>query len=305
MASLKKQIFWQAFSLCFLAIPALIYWVTRNLELMFYFFAGEMIAVGLLGWSLLRTVFDPLTKITAHVHELKSGNLDAPLDVVAGDGNGIEKLAQSLTTLQSSLRDLRRLHEEKILRAHEATAAAINAFPHAVAVLSPEAKIELVNHAAERFFGWKPGDEIQNSPQAWLEPLVSRALETGQSADPKPGDPAVQVFDHARELFFRPRAIPAKDAAGKVVGVTVVLVDATQLRQIDEAKSGLGAAVSHELKTPLTSIQMALHLLLDDAPAALSPRQLELLKTACGDADRLHELIQNLLDAGRRGAPSA
>jgi two-component system, NtrC family, sensor histidine kinase KinB len=109
------------------------------------------------------------------------------------------------------------------------------------------------------------------------------------------------VFDHSRELFFLPHAVPILDANQRVAGITIILVDSTELRQIDEAKSGLISSVSHELKTPLTSIQMAIHLLLEDG-ARFTPRQLEILQAARDDADRLHSLIATLLDAGRQSS---
>jgi signal transduction histidine kinase len=64
-------------------------------------------------------------------------------------------------------------------------------------------------------------------------------------------------------------------------------------------KSGLLSVVSHELKTPLTSIRMGLHLLLDERVGSLSAKQVELLSAARDDSDRLHRLIEGLLEMGR------
>ena len=64
-------------------------------------------------------------------------------------------------------------------------------------------------------------------------------------------------------------------------------------------KSGLLSAVSHELKTPLTSIRMVTHLLLEKRVGPLNEKQAELLVAAREDSDRLHQIIENLLDMGR------
>ena len=45
------------------------------------------------------------------------------------------------------------------------------------------------------------------------------------------------------------------------------------------------STVSHELKTPLTSVQMAIHLLLEEVVGPLNPKQVELLLAARQDAD--------------------
>jgi signal transduction histidine kinase len=82
-------------------------------------------------------------------------------------------------------------------------------------------------------------------------------------------------------------------------GVAVVLYDVTRFRLLDSVKTNLVATVSHELKTPLTSVRMVLHLLLERTVGALSPKQDELLTTARNDTERLLRILNNLLDLAR------
>jgi NtrC-family two-component system sensor histidine kinase KinB len=53
------------------------------------------------------------------------------------------------------------------------------------------------------------------------------------------------------------------------------------------------------LKTPLTSIRLALHVLLNEKLGPLSPQQMDILATARKDSDRLHQVIEDLLDISR------
>ena len=64
-------------------------------------------------------------------------------------------------------------------------------------------------------------------------------------------------------------------------------------------KSGMISTVSHQLKTPLTSIRMAIHLLLEEKVGPLTEKQTELLLAAREDSDRLHRILSNLLDISR------
>ena len=59
------------------------------------------------------------------------------------------------------------------------------------------------------------------------------------------------------------------------------------------------STVSHELKTPLTSVQMAVHLLLEEVVGPLTPKQIELLLAARQDSDRILAMINDLLDLTR------
>jgi K+-sensing histidine kinase KdpD len=58
--------------------------------------------------------------------------------------------------------------------------------------------------------------------------------------------------------------------------------------------------LSHDLKTPLTSLRMSVHLLQEDPEGTLTPAQRELLATAAEDVERLHALIVEHLDKPRR-----
>jgi len=245
-----------------------------------------------------RTIIRPLRELIASAQRIQAGET-API-VQATSHDEVGRLAREFNAMAATLQGFRRHDEARLLRTRETTRTAINSLPHAVAVLSPEGQIELANESAERLFGMKPGIFVRDLPLKWLHPLVDAAVERMTPVQPKGFQSAVQVFDKTRELFFLPHLIPLLDAQRQLVGMTVVLADTTELHQIDEAKSGLIASVSHELKTPLTSIQMSIHLLLDDPALHLTPRQIELLQAARDDADRLHELIGSLLDAGRR-----
>ena len=79
----------------------------------------------------------------------------------------------------------------------------------------------------------------------------------------------------------------------------MLLEDVTRFRLLDEVKSNMVATVSHELKTPLTSIRLVLHLLLQEDVGPLLPKQLELLVDARDNAERLLAMINNLLDLAR------
>jgi signal transduction histidine kinase len=81
--------------------------------------------------------------------------------------------------------------------------------------------------------------------------------------------------------------------------VAVVLYDVTRFRLMDSAKTNLVATVSHELNTPLTSLLMALHLLLEESVGHLTTQQRELLEAARNDTERLLRLLNDLLDLAR------
>jgi signal transduction histidine kinase len=96
-----------------------------------------------------------------------------------------------------------------------------------------------------------------------------------------------------------PRILAVGDKLTEFKGAAVILQDVTKFRLLDDAKTNLVGTVSHELKTPLTSLRMALYLLLEQNLSALSHQQRELLEDARNDADRLLRILDTLLDLAR------
>jgi signal transduction histidine kinase len=94
-----------------------------------------------------------------------------------------------------------------------------------------------------------------------------------------------------------------RDQNGDNLGAAVVLHDVTRFRVLDQFKSDLVANVSHELKTPLTSVRLALHVLLEESVGQLTPKQTELLVDARDGAERLLGLIDQLLALARLQRP--
>jgi signal transduction histidine kinase len=74
---------------------------------------------------------------------------------------------------------------------------------------------------------------------------------------------------------------------------------ALQLRQLDELKESFLATVSHELRSPLTSMREAAHLLRDNVPGELNPKQARLVAIIGQSADRLLRLVNQILDLSR------
>jgi signal transduction histidine kinase len=160
----------------------------------------------------------------------------------------------------------------------------------------------MVNRTAASLFGLKPEMQVSRSEATpslhWL-PALLKAVWEGLPVQSKGYESAIQIFDNEQERFFLPQAIPILDEDKELIGATIVLVDVTRLRKLDELKSNLLSTVSHELRTPLTSLQMAVYLLLEEKVGTLNPKQIELLVAAREDSDRLRHIIENLLDLSR------
>ncbi|HZZ42429.1 MAG TPA: ATP-binding protein [Tepidisphaeraceae bacterium] len=256
---------------------------------------GTVIAAGFV-FLVSRSLMGPLRVLTKSAKEIEQGNLDLTVQVKSYDEVG--QLAEAFNSMAAKLREFRRTDRAKLVRTQRTTQLALGSLPDAVAIVSPDGKVEIANDTAQRLFGLQPGMAIGSTSATDLHSLFQRTVAERRTIQAKGYDAAIQIFN-GEERFFLPMAVPIIDEDQQLVGVTMMLADITNLRKLDSMKSGLLSVVSHELKTPLTSIRMATHLLLEERVGLLTPKQFELASVAKDDSDRLYDIIENLLDLGR------
>jgi signal transduction histidine kinase len=264
---------------------------TRAMMILLVF--GIALALSL-GYGLQRTILRPIQTLTAVSKELGEGKLDQVVPVESHDELG--QLADAFNKLAARLRVYRQTTTDQLSQARHMTEITFSAFPDSILALSMDGKINFANPAAGKLLQKINGDS--GLPVA-IQEEVRKILKGAPDSVPTSFEKAIAVRIDDHEAFLLPRIIGMRDESGNMFGAALVLQDVTRFRLMDEVKTNLVSTVSHELKTPLTSIRMGLHLLLEERIGSLNPKQLELLVAAREDSERLLRMINDLLDLAR------
>ena len=258
--------------------------------------AGMLVAVGFVLFT-GRWILRPIRRLIRSAEEIKQGNLE--LVVQSDSRDEIGQLSEAFNEMALALRESRRSDQTRLTRIQRATEQTFNSLPDAVAIVDPGGKVDVATETARNVFELKPGKQIRGLPSRWMDEIFTEALRTGRTIQPSGEQRVIQHFVNGEEHYFRPEAIPILGRDMQPTGVVLVLQDVTQERKQEELKRGVISTVSHQLKSPLTSIRMAIHLLLEEKIGSLTPKQTELLVAAREDSDRLHSILNNLLDISR------
>ena len=257
---------------------------------------GTVIAPGFMIF-IEKWILRPVHRLIRSAQEIKKGNLDLVVPVESGDEVG--RLSEAFNAMAKGLREIRRSDQARLVRIQDSTQHTFNSLPDAVAVLDLQGRVEVATESAKTVFGLKPGIQVQGLPLKWLADLFDNVLRHARPLGPEHNGTAIQHFDKGEERFFRPMVVPILDTEKQPTGVVMSLKDVTEQRHQDDLKRGVISTVSHQLKTPLTSMRMAIHLLLEEKVGPLTEKQAELLVAAREDSDRLHDILNNLLDISR------
>ncbi|MCX7804408.1 MAG: ATP-binding protein [Planctomycetota bacterium] len=170
--------------------------------------------------------------------------------------------------------------------------AILSSMAEGVLAIDSSEQVLWINDAARDLLGMR--EEIgkrtlcEVAREADAAKFAAKALATD---GPVEGD---LIFRGGQERVFRARATPLRDAAGRKIGVVVVLNDITRLRRLETVRRDFVANVSHELKTPITAIKASIETLRDGAVSDPG-RAARFLDIAARQADRLGAIVNDLL----------
>jgi NtrC-family two-component system sensor histidine kinase KinB len=245
-------------------------------------------------FKLGKTILQPIQTLTNAAREIGQGNLDQTVPVLSSDELG--ELATTFNNMAAQLNTYRQSTTEQIIRLHRTMEAALASFSDPVFIIDRYGRIELSNRAAEELSAQLL---LDGALPPKLLAAASDVLQRNQDFLPDSFDEVIILRANGAERSLLPRLHIMREADAKPVGVAVVLHDVTRFRLLDDAKTNLVATVSHELKTPLTSVRMVLHLILEQSLGPLTDKQASLLETARKDAERLLKMLDALLDIAR------
>ncbi len=172
----------------------------------------------------------------------------------------------------------------------------LEAIPDVVFVTRIDGQIDFQNPAARRFARVV---EFEHTLPAPIQRELNQVLQTGEHHLPT-GFKTVHRFEIGQEdRFYLSRIVAMRTPEQQVFGAVVTLQDVTEFRLLDEVKTNLISTVSHELKTPITSLRTALLLLLEQRIGSLNSSQLEMMMIARDETERLLRTLNTLLDLTR------
>jgi NtrC-family two-component system sensor histidine kinase KinB len=250
-----------------------------------------------LGQGILR----PVHELTRSVDAIRRDDFKCRVQVDSEDELG--QLAQGFNRMAETLGDYRESSLGELLLAKATQEATLAALPDAVIVVDPDGQIVSKNPLGEQFLQTIGGKEAHRVEDLHLPAVVLRevkdTLHDGRARAARQDlTQALSVSLDGRQHKMLAAVVPIPEFLPRRAGAAIVLADVTEFARLDELRAEVIAVASHELKTPLTSLQMNL-LLLRETADNLTARQREILNGAVAGGEELAATIDELLDLTR------
>jgi two-component system, OmpR family, phosphate regulon sensor histidine kinase PhoR len=227
-----------------------------------------------------RSIARPLIEIGAAARAIAAG---APPRFPRSGVPDIDSLVQALRQMHQQLGD----RFDEIRREQAETTALVESMVEGVIAADERGRIVTANPAARRLLGYEPGDPLPGLPELFRAKPAREVVNAVLQGEPVQ-DRELEMDD--RVFLMNARPLPAG-------GAVLVIHDLTDTRRLETIRRDFVANVSHELKTPLTSISGYAETLLGDSPDPETTRRF--LSTILTNARRMQRLVDNLLDLAR------
>ncbi len=184
----------------------------------------------------------------------------------------------------------------------------VNYLAGGVLVTDKSKNIILYNPILLKMLGYD-GDALDDQPlhvlttDEKLTGIIDGILElnTGEfkvlNAEIEPHDERGEELSN--QLYLRAQAVPFQNRSGEILGSVTIIDDITHLKLLDEMKSAFVNMVSHEIRSPLTTILSQIKILTDGLAGELGPKQADILGKMSRKVSGLVELSNELLDLSR------
>lgn len=247
-------------------------------------FLGAALVALLIGAGLAflagRSIARPLTTISQAARSIAQG---APPRFPRSGVPDIDELIRALREMHAQLDQ--RFNELRRERAE--SAALVEAMIEGVIASDPRGRIVTANAAARRLLGYEPDAPLPDLEQIFRVKAAREVVDAvlgGQS-----------VLERELELDGQSVLLSARPLAHG--GALLVLHDVTELRRLETVRRDFVANVSHELKTPLTSISGYAETLVQEPADGETTRRF--LTVILSNARRMQRLVDGLLDLSR------
>jgi two-component system, NtrC family, sensor histidine kinase KinB len=254
----------------------------------------------------LLSIIRPIRRTAAAARRIGQGDLQQRIEWRTRDDLGT--IATELNRMAIRLRDLRDTEYGRKQMDQQLSDAVVQSIFEPVIVTDAKGQVLKLNQAAGEVLGEAAGDRmaLANTPGGErILRAVRDAVSMRQSIASQDEAAMLPMKLGEGQRSYRLRTTPMRDGDGKLLGAVSVLEDITELQDIDRFKTRFLTVASQRLRQPLEQLRLSLYTLTSGFAGELRPLQADVLHGAEEDAERLNDLMSDLIevseiDTGRR-----
>jgi signal transduction histidine kinase len=240
-------------------------------------------------FNLPSIISNPIQKLSEGISAIADKNYSKRIVIQRKDEFG--ELAKSFNDMAGRLDEYEHSNLSQIKFEKSRIETIINQMRDGIIGFDEKRNILFLNAVAEKLLGIKEVSIIgKYGPDVALVNDLMRTL-LKENTDKQ----ELKIFADNKESYFSKDVLDVT-SNNELIGQVIVLRNITPFHELSEAKTNFIATISHELKTPISSIKLSAHLLNDGRVGQINTDQKELLDSIEDDSERLLKITGELLN---------
>lgn len=247
-------------------------------------------------------IANPIKELTESIKQIANQNYKERVHFESNSEFG--QLAKSFNTMAGKLQEYSESKLDKIIKGKKRIETLINNMHDPVIGIDENKKVLFANEEALKISGLKNENFVDKQIQdiAVSNDLVRDLIKDLINPELKKGNEnSMKIFADGKESYFEKEIIdiniiPTGEQQSQLIGHVIMLRNITLFKELDLAKTNFIGTVSHEFKTPISSIKMSLQLLENDRIGNLNDEQKQLVESIKDDSNRLLKITGELLN---------
>lgn len=241
-------------------------------------------------------ILRPIDKLKRGITEIANHNYEERLDF--GGNREFREVAESFNDMACKLSEYRRSSLDSLMIEKKRIEGIVNSLHEPIVGLDSERNILFMNDEACTILNLKRGEVIgRKAAEVALNNDLLRRLIRELYSEPKEDEgqkEPLKIYADNKESYFQMENIPLHivpvgGQRKQFIGNVIILNNVTRYKELDSAKTNFISTVSHEMKTPISSILMSLQLLGDNRLGSLNDTWYELKGSETGKAETLQD----------------
>lgn len=252
--------------------------------------------------NLPSNIADPIKSLTESIKQIANQNYKERVHFESRSEFG--DLANSFNTMAEKLQEYSESKLDKIIRGKKRIETLIDNMHDPVIGIDEDKKVLFVNDEALKITGLKKenfvGKLIQDVAvnNDLVRDIIKEMIVSDKTNSEKE---TMKIYADGKESYFEKEIvdiniIPTGEQQSRFIGQVIMLRNITPFKELDLAKTNFLGTVSHEFKTPISSIQMGLQLLENEQIGSLNNEQKNLVNGIREDSSRLLKITGELLN---------
>jgi PAS domain S-box-containing protein len=250
--------------------------------------------------NLPNNIANPIKELTDSIKEIANKNYSQRVNFM--NYNEFGDLAKSFNTMAEKLQEYNNSNLYKLSFEKKRLETLINNMHDPIIGLDNQGLILFANDEALKIIGLKTEEVIGKlATTLALTNDLMKSLIINDLSNEKQKSLPMKIFADGKESYFEKETVnitikPTGEDQTIVIGDVIILRNITVFKELDFAKTNFIATVSHELKTPISSIKLSLQLLEKAETGTINDDQKQLIESIKDDSQRLLKITGELLE---------